>query len=61
MRLNEELLRITWVNLTGTGFVRMCEEFSLTEDSDTWQVFEIRRLNTKQYSIYALTKFHLKL
>jgi len=37
-------LRITWVNLTGTGFVRMCEVYSLTHDSDGWQRFEIGRL-----------------
>ena len=34
-------MRITWVNLRGTGFVRMCKEMSLTQDSDTWQEYEI--------------------
>jgi len=37
-------MRFGRVNLRGTGFVRMSEEMSLTQDSDTWQEFEIRRL-----------------
>jgi hypothetical protein len=52
MRLNEEPLRITWVNLTGAEFVLMCEEFSLTEDSDNWQVFEIGRLNILNNTLF---------
>ena len=40
----EEFLRITCKNLTGTGFVRMCEEYSLTEESDTWQRVKLGRL-----------------
>ena len=37
-------VRITWVNLTDTEVIRMCEEMSLTKDSDTWQLFVLRRL-----------------
>jgi len=32
------------VKSTGTGFVRMREEYTLTQDSDTWKVFELVRL-----------------
>jgi len=37
-------LRFTWVNLRGTAFVKMCKEMILTQDSDTWKMFEFGRL-----------------